>query len=144
VRRPNIRSTTAHRKGSAARAGREFVGRAVRLQVPRRQTRGLPYKTTTRLTYSHTVNMVFHMKTTLNIDDTVMGRLRREAARQGKTMSELVEAALRLLFHSNRQTKKKKLRPLPTFHGGAPLIDISNREELYDLFDRDRNDLYRH
>ena len=88
--------------------------------------------------------MAFHMKTTLNIDDTVMARLRREAARQNKTMSELVEAALRLLFHSTPQPKKKKLRPLPRFDGGAPLIDISNRNELYDIFDQDRDDLYRH
>jgi len=35
------------------------------------------------------------MKTTLNIDDTVMQRLREEAARRGTTMSALVEAALR-------------------------------------------------
>jgi hypothetical protein len=34
------------------------------------------------------------MKTTLNIDDTVMDRLRRESARTGRAMSELVETAL--------------------------------------------------
>src|SRR5438552_11605093 len=83
------------------------------------------------LTYSHTIDMVFHMKTTLNIDDTVMQRLRREAVRQGKTMSELVEAALRLLFQSGKQSGKKKLRPLPTFRGGKPLVDIADRNALY-------------
>ena len=36
------------------------------------------------------------MKTTLNIDDTVMAELKREAARQDRTMSEMVETALRL------------------------------------------------
>ena len=35
------------------------------------------------------------MKTTLNIDDTVMQRLREEAARRKTTMSALVEAGLR-------------------------------------------------
>src|SRR5436190_24126097 len=64
-------------------------------------------------TYSHITDMVFHMKTTLNIDNTVMSRLRREAARQDKTMSELVEAALRLLFHVRKRPGKKKLPPLP-------------------------------
>src|SRR5258707_821785 len=44
--------------------------------------------------------MEFRMKTTLNIDDTVMVELKREAARQGRTMSELVETALRLLLAS--------------------------------------------
>jgi hypothetical protein len=44
--------------------------------------------------------MGFRMKTTLNIDDTAMAELKREAARQGRTMSELAETALRLLLSS--------------------------------------------
>jgi hypothetical protein len=75
------------------------------------------------------------MKTTLNINDTVMTQLRQEAARQQKTMSELVEAALRLLFHSVKQSKKKKLRPLPSFHGGKPRVDIADRNALYDFME---------
>jgi hypothetical protein len=51
-------------------------------------------------------NMVSHMKTTLNIDGTVMAELKREAARQGRTMSELVETALRLLLRSQRKRRK--------------------------------------
>jgi hypothetical protein len=73
--------------------------------------------------------MVFHMKTTLNIDDTVIAELRREAARQGRTMSELVETALRSLFRSQRKTTR--LEPLPTFRSGGALIDIADREALY-------------
>lgn len=72
--------------------------------------------------------MVFHMKTTLNIDDTVMAMLKREAARQGRTMSELVETALRALFKA--QKKPVELPPLPTFHGEI-LVDISDRDALY-------------
>jgi Arc/MetJ family transcription regulator len=69
------------------------------------------------------------MKTTLNIDDTVMAEVKREAARQGRTMSELVESALRLLLRSQR--KQEKLVPLPTFHGGGALVDIADRDALY-------------
>ena len=69
------------------------------------------------------------MKTTLNIDDTVMAQLKREAARQGRTMSELVETALRLLFHAPR--RHKDLPPLPTFDGGGMLVDVDDREALY-------------
>lgn len=47
--------------------------------------------------------MVIHMKTTLNIDDSVMQRLREEAARRGKTMSELVEAGLRRVLEEPEQ-----------------------------------------
>jgi hypothetical protein len=73
--------------------------------------------------------MVSHMKTTLNIDQTVMSQLKREAARQGRTMSELVETALRMLFRS--QKKKEKLSPLPTFRSGGTLVDVADREALY-------------
>jgi hypothetical protein len=69
------------------------------------------------------------MKTTLNIDDTVMAQLRREAARQGKTMSELVETALRLLFQSRKGREKPS--PLPTFKSGGTLVDVADREALY-------------
>ena len=74
--------------------------------------------------------MVFHMKTTLLIDDAVMAQLKREAARQGRTMSELVETALRLLFRSPRSTRLP-LSPLPTFRSGGHLVDIADRDALY-------------
>ncbi|HXZ02082.1 MAG TPA: ribbon-helix-helix protein, CopG family [Stellaceae bacterium] len=69
------------------------------------------------------------MKTTLNIDDTVMAELRREAARQGRTMSEMVETALRLLLRSQR--KRESPPALPSFHGGGALVDIADRDALY-------------
>ena len=70
-----------------------------------------------------------HMKTTLNIDDTIIEELKHEAARQGRTMSELVETALRLLLRSYR--KREKLVALPTFHSGGTLVDIADRNVLY-------------
>ncbi len=73
--------------------------------------------------------MFSHMKTTLNIDDTVMEQLKREAARQGRTMSELVETALRLLFRP--ANRRKPLPPLPTFRSGGALVEISDRTALY-------------
>ena len=69
------------------------------------------------------------MKTTLNIDDTVMERLRQEAARTGRTMSELVETALRSLLMS--RIEPGKMRPLPSFDSGGALVDVSDREALY-------------
>ncbi len=47
--------------------------------------------------------MVIHMKITLNIDDTVMQRLREEAARRGRTMSALVEAGLRRILDEDSE-----------------------------------------
>lgn len=69
------------------------------------------------------------MKTTLQIDDEVMAQLRREAARQGRTMSDLVETALRGLFRA--QNTPVNLAPLPTFHSGGALVDVADRDALY-------------
>ncbi|MGI8765577.1 MAG: ribbon-helix-helix protein, CopG family [Gemmatimonadaceae bacterium] len=73
------------------------------------------------------------MKTTLNIDNQVMARLRREAALQGTTMSELVETALRRLL--SQKPEARALPPLPTFHAGRTGVDVANREALYSLMD---------
>lgn len=73
--------------------------------------------------------MVFLMKTTLNIDDSVMARLKQEAARSGRTMSELVETALRQLFRSRRS--REELPPIPTFASGGALVDLADRDALY-------------
>ncbi len=82
-----------------------------------------------KLTSNHTNDMVFHMKTTLNIDEGVMIRLKREAARTGRTMSELVETALRGLLQA--KPAAVVLSPLPTFKSGGALVDLTDREALY-------------
>lgn len=79
--------------------------------------------------------MVAHMKTTLNIDDTVMARLRRESVRQKRTMSELVESGLRLLFQTQKSGRNPELPPLPTMRSGGHAVDVTDREALYGLMD---------
>ena len=73
--------------------------------------------------------MVRHMKTTLNIDDTIMARLRAEAARSGRTMSELVEQALRQLLERKKPAIVSE--PLPVFESGGALVDVADRDALY-------------
>ncbi len=77
--------------------------------------------------------IVIHMKTTLNIDDTVMRRLREEAARRETTMSALVEAGLRLVLAAGGATggPHTPSPSLPSWHSGGHLVDISDREALY-------------
>ena len=77
--------------------------------------------------------MVIWMKTTLNIDDSVMARLKKEAARRGCTMSELVESALRLLLTSKETPRS--IPSLPVFRSGGPLVDIADRDALYDAME---------
>lgn len=80
--------------------------------------------------------MVNHMKTTLVIDDSVMQRLRAEAARRGVTMSALVEAGLRRLL-DEPPPPPAAVPPLPSWDGGGVRVDVADRDALYALLDRD-------
>ena len=76
--------------------------------------------------------MVSHMKTTLNIDDTVMRRLKETAARRKTTMSALVEAGIRqVLAEPAAADGQGGLPPLPKWQSGGFQVDIANREALY-------------
>ena len=85
------------------------------------------------MTFSNVIDMVFPMKTTFDIDESVMLRLREEAARRGVTMSALVEAGLRRVLAEPAPPRRPKaaLPPLPTWNSGGLLADIANRDELY-------------
>jgi hypothetical protein len=75
------------------------------------------------------------MKTTLEIPDHLMRELKEKAARDGKTMSEIVETALRRLLGEERIPVS--LPPLPTWDGGGWTVDPAEREALYEIFDAD-------
>ena len=79
------------------------------------------------------------MKTTFNIDDSVMQALREEAARRRTTMSALVEAGLRRFLQdcNDLEAKRGTLPPLPTWHMGEALIDCTSREAIYGLPDEE-------
>lgn len=80
--------------------------------------------------------MVYHMKTTLNIADSVMQRLREEAARRGCTMSELVEAGLRRVLDEPAQPTHQVGEPLPQWHSGGAWVDVADRDALYETMDK--------
>ncbi|MGH7477139.1 MAG: ribbon-helix-helix protein, CopG family [Longimicrobiales bacterium] len=75
------------------------------------------------------------MKTTLIIADELMHRLRVEAAEQGRTISELVEAALRLLLERRPAQAAAELPPLPVFDGGPYLVNVASRDALYEALE---------
>ena len=79
--------------------------------------------------------MVSQMKTTLQIADSVMALLKREAARRGRTMSELVETALRQFLRVDRS--REPLEKLPTFRSGGALVDVADRDALYRAMEED-------
>ncbi len=77
--------------------------------------------------------MGFRMKTTLEIPDALMRELKAKAARDGKTMSELVESALRTLL--DELPEPRKLPPMPTFNSGGFLVNIDSRAEYLDALE---------
>ena len=74
-------------------------------------------------------SVTFRMKTPLNIDGIAMAKLKREAARQGRRISEVVETALRLLLRLQRT--QDTIPALPRFRSGGTLVDIADRDALY-------------
>ena len=111
----------------------DTASRPVRFGLPVHST--LPMST--ELTYRNIGHTVNHMKTTLDIDEVVMQRLREEAARRGTTMSTLVEAGLgRVLAELGPSGEQRDtLPPLPVRSSGGLEVDIPNREELYRILD---------
>jgi predicted transcriptional regulator len=77
--------------------------------------------------------MVFHMKTTLVIDDRIMKRLKQRAAAQETTISALVESALRLYLRQAAQPTE--LAELPSFDGGGARVDVADRDSLYAIME---------
>ena len=83
--------------------------------------------------------MVFHMKTTLDIDDSIMQRLREEAQRGGglrcPPLSRLVSGECCPSRHP--PTAPSAEPPLPCWNGGEELVDISNRDALYRVMEEE-------
>ncbi|MDH7503113.1 MAG: ribbon-helix-helix protein, CopG family [Verrucomicrobiota bacterium] len=78
-------------------------------------------------------NMVFDIKTTLNISEETMRKLKREAARRGQTMSELVDAALQTIIEPGRPPRA--LPPLPEFSAGGSHVNVADRNALYSVME---------
>jgi hypothetical protein len=81
--------------------------------------------------------MPFCMRTTLNIQDDLMQRVKKRAAETGTTINELVEQALRAAVagqapRSNRYTFVGKPVPGRTLPG----IDLADRDSLYEVMKR--------
>lgn len=77
------------------------------------------------------------MKTTLDLDDHILTRAKREAAETGTTLKSFVEDALRArLFPRVSKESPQFSLDLPVVAGTAPpAIDIMDRQALYDFLD---------
>ena len=77
------------------------------------------------------------MRTTLNIDDDLLARLKKIAADSGRTLTAVVEDSLRASLAQRREGKRERVE-LPVFHGTGlqPGVDLHDSAALLDLMDR--------
>jgi Arc/MetJ family transcription regulator len=76
------------------------------------------------------------VRTTVNIDDRLLGQAKLEAARSGRSLGDVVDDALRLLLAPAGGGLAAPL-DLPVFGGSGmhPGVDLENREGLAALLD---------
>ena len=91
------------------------------------------------LTYICAGNILKHMRTTLNIDDELMKRVKEKAAVTGKTMTQIVEEALlREVAGVAERPASFKLHWVTAEGPPAPGVDLSDRDSLYDAMEHRR------
>ena len=76
-------------------------------------------------------------KTTLNLNDQLLRQAKGRATRDGITLTRFVEDALRARLATRRDGKRPFRMRLKSVKGDQPPnVDISNRDALYDVIDR--------
>jgi plasmid stability protein len=82
--------------------------------------------------------MLWCMRTTINIDDDLLAEARQVAARTGRSLTAVVEDALRESLH-RRHLPARRAVELPTFGEGGvqPGVDLDDSAALLELLQHD-------
>jgi hypothetical protein len=80
--------------------------------------------------------MLFHMRTTLVIADDLFRELKKRAAQEGRTLSDVTQEALRRGLGPAAPRRRTRRIKLPAFAMGKAAIDIADRNQLLELLDR--------
>lgn len=77
------------------------------------------------------------MRTTIKLDEELLREAKRVAAETGKTLTAVIEDALRDALARRRQAGQRKRVRLPTFGEGGPFpgVDLDDTSSLLDLMD---------
>ncbi len=81
--------------------------------------------------------MLVCMRTTLNLDDSIVRALKREALSSGRTMTEVIESSLReTLFRKKAAAQKPFRLGMVTIKGSVnPGVDLTDRDNLIDVME---------
>jgi len=84
--------------------------------------------------------MVKTMKTTLDINDSLLATAKATAAQQRTTLTRLIEEGLQLRLRSSRVAPKTNKRKIPVFKGHGGLVDGLNPLSNKSMLDAADND----
>ncbi|MGQ0680374.1 MAG: CopG family transcriptional regulator [Actinomycetota bacterium] len=79
------------------------------------------------------------MKTTFNLDDELLFRVKRLAAQRGTTSTKIIEDALREALAQQPPGEAYELSWKPTKGTEWPAVDPADRSSLYDLLEESRS-----
>ena len=80
------------------------------------------------------------MRTTVRLDDQLLAEAKQLAVRTGRTLTAVIEDALRQALADARRAKRSRPTPPPTFKGDGlqPGVDLDDTAALFDLMDHPR------
>ena len=76
------------------------------------------------------------MRTTVRLDDALLARAKREAARRDITLTALIEQGLRLAMRQPLKTSREARVSLPECHFGGGVAPGINLDDSTSLLDR--------
>ena len=79
--------------------------------------------------------MAMKTKTTLNLDGQLLREAKERAAQEGTTLTQVVEDALRAALTESPAEHPYTFRFTVVDGGGPPLVDVADRDALYDLME---------
>ena len=80
------------------------------------------------------------MRTTVRLDEHLLKDAKQLAARTGRTLTAVIEDALREVLARSRRRPERPRTTLPTFRGEGlrPGVDLDDSASLLDLMERHR------
>jgi hypothetical protein len=77
------------------------------------------------------------MRTTIRLDDRLLAEAKHLAARTGRTLTAVIEDALRESLARRKRSKHRPNADLPTYRGQGlqPGVDLDDSAALLDLMD---------
>ena len=90
-----------------------------------------------RLTRENTCDMFLCMRTTINIHDGLLRRAKQRAHESHRTLTAVIEDALRMMLNQKQPSQKKGRIRIPTTGSGGllPGVDLNDTSSLLDRMD---------